>query len=138
MAAAPRPEGATERDLNDTTTASQRKSLRVPLPLSVEIAGITYAASNWSIGGVAVVGMSAPPVAGTVVAARLGFPMRREADAIDVRLMARAHHDNLTGFSFQDLDKPCQRALRDYLEMAGADKPREGGGFFALAGTLMV
>lgn len=124
--------------MNHSPTASQRKSLRVPLPLSVEIDGTTYAASNWSIGGIAVVGMSNPPVHGTVVTARLGFPMRSDTPCIDVQLMSRTHHEDLTGFSFQGLDRQCQQALREYLELAGADKPREGGGFFSLAGTLMV
>ena len=87
---------------------SKRKSLRVAIPLYVEIGGITYGVSNWSTTGIGVVGLADPPQPGTVVPARISFPMLESTLTIAVGLEFRAQHEEVFGFDFHELSDAHQ------------------------------
>ena len=97
---------------------SKRKSLRVAIPLYVEIVGQTYVVRNWSTTGLGVVGLEAPPEAGTVVPAKISFPMLESTLTVSVDLMFRARHEQVCGFDFHDLSARNKRMLRHYIELS--------------------
>lgn len=97
---------------------SKRKSLRVAIPLYVEIAGATYGVSNWSTTGIGVVGLESPPAPGTVVPARISFPMLESTLTIAVDLEFRARHEEVDGFDFHELSARNKRVLRHYIELS--------------------
>ncbi len=97
---------------------SKRKSLRVVIPLYVEIGGVTYGVSNWSTTGIGVVGIERPPEPGTMVPARISFPMLESTLTIAVELVFRAQHEAVSGFDFHDLSARNKRVLRHYIELS--------------------
>jgi hypothetical protein len=97
---------------------SKRKSLRVAIPLYVEIAGVTYGVSNWSTTGIGVVGLASVPEPGEVVPARISFPMLESTLTIAVELAFRARHEEVFGFDFHDLSARNKRVLRHYIELS--------------------
>ncbi|MFC5499521.1 HlyD family efflux transporter periplasmic adaptor subunit [Caenimonas terrae] len=97
---------------------SKRKSLRVAIPLYVEIGGATYGVSNWSTTGIGVVGLQEEPEPGSVVPARISFPMLESTLTIAVELKFRARHDEVYGFDFHELSARNKRVLRHYIELS--------------------
>jgi multidrug resistance efflux pump len=97
---------------------SKRKSLRVAIPLYVEISGVTYGVSNWSTTGIGVVGLASVPEPGEVVPARISFPMLESTLTIAVELAFRARHEEVFGFDFHDLSARNKRVLRHYIELS--------------------
>ncbi|MDB5941353.1 MAG: hypothetical protein JWQ13_919 [Ramlibacter sp.] len=97
---------------------SKRKSLRVAIPLYVEIAGATYGVSNWSTTGLGLVGLADPPEPGSVVPARISFPMLESTLTIAVDLVFRRRHEEVFGFDFHDLSARNKRVLRHYIELS--------------------
>ena len=97
---------------------SKRKSLRVAIPLYVEIGGATHGVSNWSTTGIGVFGMTQPPEPGSVVPARISFPMLESTLTIAVDLMFRARHEEVSGFDFHELSARNKRVLRHYIELS--------------------
>jgi multidrug resistance efflux pump len=97
---------------------SKRKSLRVAIPLYVEIDGVTYGVSNWSTTGIGVVGLQDLPPPGAVVPGRISFPMLESTLTIAVDLMFRAQHDEVSGFDFHELSARNKRVLRHYIELS--------------------
>ena len=97
---------------------SKRKSLRVAIPLYVEIGGVTYGVSNWSTTGIGVVGLASVPDPGEVVPARISFPMLESTLTIAVELAFRARHEEVFGFDFHELSARNKRVLRHYIELS--------------------
>lgn len=97
---------------------SKRKSLRVAIPLYVEMGGATYGVSNWSTIGLGVVGLDSPPEPGTVVPARISFPMLESTLTIQVELLFRARHEEVFGFDFHELSARNKRVLRHYIQLS--------------------
>lgn len=97
---------------------SKRKSLRVAIPLYVEIGAATYGVSNWSTTGIGVVGLADLPEPGTVVPARISFPMLESTLTIAVDLIFRARHGEVAGFDFHELSARNKRVLRHYIELS--------------------
>jgi multidrug resistance efflux pump len=97
---------------------SKRKSLRVAIPLYVEIGGQTYSVRNWSTTGLGVVGLDSPPEPGTVIPARISFPMLESTLTVAVELEFRAQHEEVFGFDFHELSARNKRVLRHYIELS--------------------
>lgn len=97
---------------------SKRKSLRVAIPLYVEIGGVTYGVSNWSTTGIGVVGLEEAPEPGMVLPARISFPMLESTLTITVDLEFRARHEEVYGFDFHALSARNKRVLRHYIELS--------------------
>ena len=97
---------------------SKRKSMRVAIPLYVEIGGVTYGVGNWSTTGIGVVGLEEAPEPGTVLPARISFPMLESTLTIAVELEFRARHEEVFGFDFHALSARNKRVLRHYIELS--------------------
>ena len=97
---------------------SKRKSLRVAIPLYVEIGGATYGVSNWSTTGIGIVGLASEPEPATIIPARISFPMLESTLTIAVDLVFRARHDEVFGFDFHELSARNKRVLRHYIELS--------------------
>jgi multidrug resistance efflux pump len=97
---------------------SKRKSLRVAIPLYVEIDGATYGVGNWSTTGLGVIGLENPPQPGTEVPARISFPMQESTLTVAVDLVFRARHEGVCGFDFHELSARNKRVLRHYIELS--------------------
>lgn len=95
-----------------------RKSMRVALPLFVEIGGKNYAARDWSTTGVGLSDVDLAPKPGDVVQARLSFPLLESTLLIPVELVFRSEHDGVYGFEFHDLTSRNRRLLRHYIELS--------------------
>jgi hypothetical protein len=112
---------------------SQRKSLRVAIPLMVEIAGTNYAVKNWSTTGVRIVGLDVPPQPGAVIPARISFPMVESTLVIATDLVIPARHEDVDGFDFHELSARNRRVLRHYLELSMDGKLGDAEGIVSLA-----
>ena len=97
---------------------SKRKSLRVAIPLYVEIGGTSYPVRNWSTTGLGVLGMDSVPEPDTVIPARISFPMLESTLTVSVELVFRARHEEVVGFDFHDLSARNKRVLRHYIELS--------------------
>lgn len=98
---------------------SKRKSLRIAIPLYVEIAGRTYSVRDWSTTGLGLVGLEDAPEPGTVVPARISFPLLESTLTLAVELQFRARHDDeVYGFDFHELSARNKRVLRHYIELS--------------------
>ena len=117
---------------------SKRKSLRVAIPLYVEIAGVTYGVSNWSTTGIGVVGLESAPEPGAVVPARISFPMLESTLTIAVDLAFRARHEQVFGFDFHELSARNKRVLRHYIELSVDGKLGDVEDIVAVAAAPMT
>ncbi|MBI2771330.1 MAG: HlyD family efflux transporter periplasmic adaptor subunit [Burkholderiales bacterium] len=117
---------------------SQRKSLRVAIPLYVEIAGASYAVRNWSTTGMGVVGLDAEPESGTVLPAKISFPMLESTLTVAVELVFRARHEDVCGFDFHELSARNKRVLRHYIELSVDGKLGDVEDIVAVAAAPML
>ena len=117
---------------------SQRKSLRVAIPLYVEIAGGTYAVRDWSTTGMGVVGLTAPPEPGTVLPAKISFPMLESTLTVAVELEFRREHEGVFGFDFHNLSVRNKRVLRHYIELSVDGKLGDVQDIVAIAATPLA
>ena len=114
---------------------SKRKSLRVAIPLYVEIGGATYGVSNWSTTGIGVFGLPQAPEPGSVLPARISFPMLESTLTIAVDLVFRARHEEVFGFDFHELSARNKRVLRHYIELSVDGKLGDVEDIVAVAGS---
>ena len=112
-----------------------RKSMRVAIPLFVEIAGRTHPARDWSTTGVGLTDLDGIPQEGEVVEARLSFPMSESTLLIPVQMVYRSTHDGVHGFEFQDLSPRNRRILRHYIELSLDGKLGDVDDIVAVAGV---
>lgn len=117
---------------------SKRKSLRVAIPLYVEIAGTSYGVSNWSTTGIGVVGLDNLPEPGTILPARISFPMLESTLTVSVDLIYRARHEDVVGFDFHELSARNKRVLRHYIELSVDGKLGDVEDIVAVAGAPMT
>ncbi len=117
---------------------SKRKSLRVAIPLYVEIDGATYGVRNWSTTGIGVVGLQNPPEPGTVVPGKISFPMLESTLTIAVALEFRARHEEVSGFDFHALSARNKRVLRHYIELSVDGKLGDVEDIVAVAAAPMT
>ncbi len=97
---------------------SRRRAHRVDLPMAVEIAGRTYLARDWSVGGLSVTAPSGPPAKkGEVLSARLVIPMREAFLTLPVELRLVACDQEVARFTFVELSPRNRRILRQYIEL---------------------
>lgn len=96
----------------------QRKALRVTIPLFVEIDGVQHPVRDWSTTGLGVAGLPHTLQPGSVVAARISFPMLESTLLIPVQLVYRGTRDDVSGFEFHDLSARNRRVLRHYIELS--------------------
>lgn len=113
----------------------QRKSVRVAIPLLVEIAGQTYSVRNWSVSGIGVPGLPAVPAEGELIPARLSFPMVEATLMIQVDLVFRKCHNDVCGFDFHELSPRNRRVLRHYIELSVEGKLDDADNIVAIATT---
>jgi multidrug resistance efflux pump len=117
---------------------SQRKALRVSIPLYVEIDGSSHVARDWSTLGLGVEGLARTPALGEVVPARISFPMQESMLVLPVELVFRGLHDGVAGFDFHALSARNRRVLRHYVELSLDGRLGDVDDMVALAASAPV
>jgi multidrug resistance efflux pump len=113
---------------------SQRKALRVTIPLRAEIAGTVHEVRNWSTTGLGTAALAEPPAEGHTLPARLSFPMQDSLLVLPVQLTYRGRHGEVDGFDFHELSPRNRRLLRHYIDMSVEGRLDDVEGLVAVAG----
>ncbi len=95
-----------------------RKSMRVAIPLSVEIEGRTYVARDWSTVGLGLSELEIEPQPGDIVQGRLSFPLMESTLLIPVQMVFRNIREGAYGFEYHELSDRNRKILRHYIELS--------------------
>jgi len=95
-----------------------RKSHRVNLPITVQIADVSYECKDWSMTGIGLDGYTEKLETDQIVESKVILPMVDSVLALNVKLKFKRGYATHSGFEFTDLSPQVRRVLRQYIELA--------------------